>query len=276
MFLGLDLKTWLGLSVLGAIVSTIGSLFGVVLKDYFFSRSFERWKQRQTLEQLYQKFRDPLLLSARELASRTAEIIDHFPTVYLNENVLASRPAKQIENSIYDPYFQRYKLVSTAYRLSAFLAWLELYRQELTFLQMGNNAHTLNLEQSVSLIRSDLADGQLNQAGDWEKWRDTLIFREELRAIGESLIETRGSTRTVMGYGRYCEHLEATTPNAVQRWSPVVLNFFLDLEANGKDFRQTRMKRLLVHLVDLIGAIDHSTIEPYLEKACSECRTEVK
>ena len=51
--LGLDLKTWFGLTVLGAIVSTLGSLFGVVLKDYFFSRSFERWKQRQTLEQLY-------------------------------------------------------------------------------------------------------------------------------------------------------------------------------------------------------------------------------
>lgn len=44
MLLGLDLKTWFGLTVLGAIVSTLGSLFGVVLKDYFFSRSLERWK----------------------------------------------------------------------------------------------------------------------------------------------------------------------------------------------------------------------------------------
>ena len=275
MLLGLDLKTWFGLTVLGAIVSTLGSLFGVVLKDYFFSRSLERWKQRQTLEQLYQKFRDPLLLSARELASRTGEVLDHFPTIYLNESVLSSRPEKQVENSIHDPYFQRYKLVSTAYRLSAFMGWVELYRQELTFLHPGNNAHAIKLERAVGHIRSDLADGQLNHAEDWDKWRDTLVFREELRAIGESLIETRGSARTVMGYGRYCENLESTTPNAVLRWSPVVLNFLLQLETNGKDFRQVRLKRLFVHLVELIRLIDEKSIEPYLEKKCAELRPEV-
>jgi hypothetical protein len=275
MFLGLDLKTWFGLTVLGAIVSTLGSIFGVVLKDYFFSRSFERWKQHQTLEQLYQKFRDPLLLSARELASRTAEVLEHFPTVYLNERVLTSRPDKQVENSIHDAYFQRYKLVSTVYRLSAFMAWVELYRQELTYLYSGNNVHAVKVERAVELIRSDLADGQLNHAEDWDKWRDTLVFREELRAIGESLIEARGSTRTVMGYGRYCEQLEATTPNTVQRWSPVVLNFFLDLEPNRKDFRKTRLKRLLVHLVELMRLIDHKSIEPYLEKVYVGLQSEV-
>jgi hypothetical protein len=275
MFLGLDLKTWLGLTVLGAIISTLGSLFGVVLKEYFFSRSFERWKQRQTLEQLYQKYRDPLLLSARELASRTDEILKHFPTVYLSDTVLASHPEKQVANSIHDPYFQRYKLLSTAYRLSAFMAWVELYRQELTFLHPGDNQHALALERVVGLIRSDFADGQLNDAEDWDKWRDTLVFREELRAIGESLLEARGSTRTVMGYGRYCENLESTVPNAVQRWSPVVLNFVLNLEATGKDFRQIRLKRLLVHLVELMRLIDGKSIEPYLEKASTEYRNEV-
>src|SRR5574341_1144014 len=184
MLLGLDLKTWLGLTVLGAVVSTIGALLGVVLKDYFFTRSLERWKQRQTLEQIYQKFRDPLLLAARELASRTLEILDHYPTVYLREEVLASRPKKQIENSIEDAYFQRYKLLSAAYRLSAFLGWLELYRQEITFLHSGNNRHAKALDVAVDRIRSDLADGQINMAEDWPEWRDTLVFREELRAIG--------------------------------------------------------------------------------------------
>lgn len=102
------------------------------------------------------------------------------------------------------------------------------------------------------------------------------MFREELRAIGESLIETRASTRSVMGYGRYCEQLEATTPNGIQRWSVVVLSFFLELQPNGKDVRQTRLKRLLVHLVELMRHIDHNSIEPYLEKACRELRDEVK
>src|SRR5471030_339762 len=137
MFLNIDIKTWMGLSVVGAAISTIGSVFGVIIKDYFFSRSFELWKQRQTLEQIYQKYRDPLLLSATELSSRLQEVLEHFPTVYLKESVLASRPEKQISNTLDDPYFQRHKLLSTAYRLCALLAWLELYRQEVTFLRLG-------------------------------------------------------------------------------------------------------------------------------------------
>lgn len=267
MFLGLDLKTWLGLTVAGAVVSTIGSLFGIILKEYFCTRSLERWRQQQTLEQVYQKYRDPLLLAARELVSRIVEILDHYPTVYLTEKVLALCPLKQVENNIEDPYFQHYKLISTAYRVSAFLGWLELYRQEITFLNSGNNEHARVLEQAIDYIRSDLADGQLNIAEDWNDWRDTLVFREELRAIGESMIEIRGSARTVIGYGRYCEHLESEVPNTVKRWKPVVMNFFLDLQNDGKDFRKTRLKLMVGHLTELMQLLDVSSIEPYLFEA---------
>jgi hypothetical protein len=264
MFLGLDLKTWLGLTVIGAAISTLGALFGVVLKDYLFTRSFEKWKQRQTLEQVYQRYRDPLYLATRELASRTLEILEHYPPVYLRETVWASRPLKQIENTIEDAYFQRYKLVSTAYRLSAFLGWLELYRQEITFLHSGNYEDAKVLEAAVAEIRCDLADGQINTAPDWHIWRDTLVFREELRAIGESLIENRGSARAIMGYGRFCEQLESESSNVVQRWSPVVLNFYLELEAGGKDFRQVRLQRMFVHLVYLMRLLDRASVESYL------------
>lgn len=275
MILGLDIKTLLGFTVLGAMVSTLGALFGIILKDYFFSRSFECWKQAQALNQLYQKFRDPLLLSAHELASRTVEILAQYPTVYLKGNVLASRPEKQIDNNNSDPYFQRYKLISTIYRLSAFLSWLELYRQEITFLHPGNNKHAKKLEIAVSRIRGDLADGELNGANDWAQWKDTPLFREELRAIGESLIELRGTSRTVMGYGRYCEQLEASIPNAVQRWSQLVVNFLIELEVGGKDFRHMRLKRLLVHVVDLMRLLDDSAIEPYIGEVYSALLVEV-
>ena len=203
MIFGLGIQTWLGLTVVATIISTLGALFGIFLKDFVFSRSFERWKQQQTLELLYDRYRDPLFLSARELASRVGEILHHYPTVYLKTTVLASKPKRQIHNSIDDPYFQRYKLVSTAYRFCALLGWLELFRQESTYLHPGNNEHSNKLESAVERIRADLADGQLNTANDWDEWRDTLIFREELRAIGESMIEARGNTRTIMGYCKY-------------------------------------------------------------------------
>ncbi|MBI3169053.1 MAG: hypothetical protein HYZ22_11275 [Chloroflexi bacterium] len=272
MFLGLDIKTWLGLSVLGAIVSVVGALFGIILKDYFFTRSFERWKQKQNLELVYQKFRDPLILAASELSSRTLEILNQYPTVYLREAVWKSHPQKQTANSNQDAYFQKYKLLSTAYRLSAFLGWLELYRQEITFLNPGNNSTAKSFDNVVERIRSDLADGQINTAEDWLQWHDTLIFREELRAIGESLIETRGTSRTVIGYGRYCDLLDSDTPNVVQRWAKVVLNFYLDLQSNGKDFRQIRLQKMFTHLVELLRLLDNTSVRPNLQEAYNKFR----
>jgi len=262
-----NLPTWLQLTVVGTAISTLGALLGILLKDYFFSRSFERWKQRQTLESIYQKYRDPLRLSARELASRTSEIVEHYPTVYLTTEALASRPERQIENSIDDPYFRRYKLLSTVYRICAFLGWIELYRQEITYLNSGRNTHSRELERAVELVRSDLADGQLNNAPDWDKWRDTLVFREELRAIGESMLELRGTVRTVIGYGKFVEQFDAADPSPTQRWAWVVSNFVLVLETKRPDFRKVRLQRLVVHLVRLMELLDEASIEDNLVTA---------
>jgi hypothetical protein len=74
-------------------------LFGIFLKEYFFSRSFEQWKQQQTLETLFQKYQDPLVLAARELASRTLEIGDDYPAEYLRTSVLASRQRNRLRTA---------------------------------------------------------------------------------------------------------------------------------------------------------------------------------
>ena len=219
---------------------------------------FERWKQQQTLEQLYQKYRDPLSVSGAELASRLHEVVSEYPTVFLVTNVLECRPQKQVHNSVDDAYFQRYKLVSTTYRICAFLGWLELYRQELTHLHPERDAHSRALECAVAHIREDFADGTLNTADDWTEWRDTLVFREELRAIGESMIEERNSVRTILGYGRFSELLDSSDPSPTQRWARVVLNFLLDLEPERSDFRRTRLQRLFVHVVRFTQLLDPS------------------
>ncbi|PXX40225.1 hypothetical protein [Undibacterium pigrum] len=276
MTFDIDLKFWLQLSVVGTVIATLGALLGIFIKEYFLQRSFEQWKQKKALEQLYQKFRDPLLLSAKELASRVSEVLKHYPTVYLKEKVLTSRPEKQLVNSINDAYFQRYKLMSTVYRFAAFLAWLELYRQELTFMHPERNEKAEKLESVVELLRGDLADGQLNQAKDWEKWRDTLIFREELRAIGEVLIVVHGTSRTVMGYGTYCENIESSNRNAIKRWMPVILNFLMELENNGKDFREVRLKLFFVHLIEFIKLLDNCGVERRLLDAYDKITEEMK
>ena len=244
--------SWLGMTVVAAFVGATSSRVGIFVKDYWFARKFEDWKQKQALNQLHRKFRDPLAGSAVDLKGRLSEIVTERPCIYLRDEVLSLHPTKQLKNDIDDEYFQRYKLVSTIYRLCAFLGWLELYRQELTFLQAGDGQRSEQLDRAIAAIKGDLADGQINEAPDWPVWRDTLIFREELRGIGESLIETRGTTRTVMGYGRFVELFEAESPSMTKHWADVVTNFFIGVGHGEKDFRQTRLERLTKHLDVLV------------------------
>lgn len=242
----------LSLSVLSAAVGAAASVITTIIKDYWFSRSFELWKQRQALDVLYQRFRDPLLLTTRELASRVSEIIGHYPPNYFASHVASLRPPRQLKNNIEDEYFQRYKLVSTIYRACAFFGWLELYRQEITFLQSRSNELTSKLDQAIADIRTDWADGHLNDDDDWEKWEDTLVFREELRAIGEAMIEPRGASRAVMGYGKFCQLFEGAEDSSTRRWAMVVANFFVGQGSTDLDFRKVRLQRLLVHLAVLV------------------------
>lgn len=255
----MGIEMFFGVAVVAALVGASATLLGIFLKDYWFSRSFERWKQRNALEQIYQRIRTPLSLAANELVRRLHEIIENYPTVYLSQSVLASTAGKQLHNSIDDPYFRRHKLVSTCFRLNAFLGWIELFRQEVTFLNPSGTQHTQALSQAIEAIRCDLADGQINEADDWLEWRDTLVFREELRAIGESMLCEQGSTRTVLGFCRFTGQLESSEKNSVKRWSPVVFNFLLDQQAGGKDFRLVRLQRLAAHLSELIALLENGT-----------------
>lgn len=259
--LGISLEKWLGLAVFGAFVSAIGSLLGIFIKDYLFARSFEKWKEKQLLNKIYDRYRDPLFLSAYDLATRILEITQRYPTTYLKREILNSNPDRQIHNSIHDPYFQKHKLISTIYRLSAFLGWLELYRQEVTYLRSIDNEHSRSLEKVVNSIRSDLADGQINSHENKAEWRDTLVFRDELRAIGESMIERSGNVSKVVGYGHYLEAIETSIESRIKRWSPVVSNFLTDLENDGKDFRKIRIDYLLAHLIDIMALLKASEID---------------
>ena len=91
---GLGFKDVMGLSVLAATVAALGSIIDILVKDYFFSRSIERFKQRLTLDALYQRYRDPLLLASCDLASRLIEILDSYPTTFLSAGGLGLATGK--------------------------------------------------------------------------------------------------------------------------------------------------------------------------------------
>jgi hypothetical protein len=241
----------LSFTVVAALVTTAGTLFGLVLKEVLFARSFEQWKLRQSLREVSRKYRDPIALAALELANRLTRICDSYPPEYLDSQLLNIDAPKSAVNSADDPYYKRQMLVSSVYRLCSFLGWIELYRQDTAFLEPDEKLAISRVSTAIYALRADLADGQLIDKRDWEKWRDVLIFREEQRAIGESMITTSGANRTVIGFSEFWDLFLGDVPTSRRRWLNVGSVFLLDPQPE-KDFRLERMKRMVVHLVDLV------------------------
>lgn len=266
---GLTGAQLLGFTVLAAVVTTFGNLLATFLKDYLFTRSFERWKTRQQLRQVYLKFRDPLLLSTLELTSRIIEISLESRVNFLEEKLLAIAPKRMTANSSSDLYYQRYKFVSTIYRLSGWLGWVELYRQEVAFLDSGNQKVNRDFELHLEAIRSCLADGHLNDADDWLAWEDSLIFREEQRAVGEYMIDT--SKKSILGYGSFCERFITGTSESGSNWIKVVTDFLTDMRpvADQKrlDFRRARCLLLVKHGVSLVECLNEERVNKHLAEA---------
>jgi hypothetical protein len=270
----LTLKEILGFTAVGALITTTGTLIALFLKEWFFARSFEEWKSKRSLEAVYRKYKDPIVLAAMELCNRLEEICKEYPTDFLKTEFIRGVAELPSRSSAVDPYYNRYKLQSSVYRLCAFLGWLELFRQDVVFLYDGKNRINRKVEEAVKGIRSDLADGHLNDAEDWKKWCDALIFREEQRAIGESMITVGTNGRVVLGYGEFSQIVTASPPSGKSLWLKVATHFLIDLEPY-KDFRLIRMKRLIGHLVDLIEALDASRLSDRHKKARSRYRSEL-
>jgi hypothetical protein len=266
---GVSWEKVLGLSVLGAVVTTAGALLALVLKERVFARSFEKWKAAMSLEQIARRYREPIALTALELSNRLSTISEDYPASFLSRSVLeTSAPSRPTLNSAADPYFQRYRLISSVYRLCAFLGWIELYRQEMTYLEPRGRSRAV--ETSIFEVRADLADGQLNKSEDWDAWHDALIFREEQRAIGEVMIVQIGDARTVMGYAEFSELFPGTGATLRERWFGRAGAFLLD-PIGEKDFRLVRLQRLVVHLVDLAELLVPDRVREDHREARARC-----
>jgi hypothetical protein len=246
-------------TVVAALVTTAGTLLGLFLKEFLLARSFEKWKLQQSLREVSRKYRDPIALAAVELANRLARICDSYPPDYLDSQLLITDAQKSMLKTADDPYYKRQMLVSSVYRLCSFLGWIELYRQDTAFLEPDQKSASSKVNTAIYAIRADLADGQLNDKRDWDKWSDALIFREEQRAIGESMITFCGTNRTVIGFSEFWELFLGDVETSRRRWINAVSIFLLDPQPK-KDFRLERMKRMVVHLVDLVECLDPSRL----------------
>ncbi|MEO5641966.1 MAG: hypothetical protein ABIQ40_09605 [Bacteroidia bacterium] len=252
------MKNYLGFTVLAAIVTTFGTLTGLFLKEFIFVRYFDNLKEQKTLEKISQKYKDPILLSSSELLRRFHDYAENYVWLskYSSTKILFDKVDKMQSIYITDPYFLNYKLLTTLYRFCSFFAWLELYRQEVTFLDSQSKSKNFHFLSLISHIREAIADGQINTGDDW----DVQIYREELRAIGEGMIENNGGQKTIIGYGKFRMLISQYETNKEPFWLNPAINFFTDLRPE-KDFRLERFKRMTSTLTELIKYLDNDYYE---------------
>ncbi|MFL6856318.1 MAG: hypothetical protein ACJ8EB_00255 [Allosphingosinicella sp.] len=263
----METKEILGLTVLGAAVTTIGSLFAMYIKEFIAVRWIERRKAHQTLLEAYRRYQLPLFLAAKELSGRlyglSREDVDRERERDVDLDLLTT-PAPREQSVAVNTHYLRYRLSSNIYRLCSFLGWVELYRRDIGTLDVDSLEHSRELETCLANIRGALADGWINEHQSWADWRDCLIFREELRAIGHSM--ARQEQLAVLDFGSFTAALESDA-NGIgsARWFLQAALFFVNLKGK-RDFRLVRMRMLVVFLTELMellqpGRIDRSYLE---------------
>ncbi|MGY2134474.1 hypothetical protein ACW9KT_19760 [Hymenobacter sp. HD11105] len=241
-------------TVIAAVVSTCGTLLALFLKDFLLVNYFNDLKEKKELERISKKYKDPILLSATELVRRISEFKTRYKKValrYTKVNLFNKVDYLQANKSD-DPYYIKYRIISTIYRFCAFFGWLEIYRQDITFLDSHSKNERFKSLEIIEKIREEIADGQKNNE---EGYSDVLIFRDELRAVGEGMIEVINGQKSIIGYGKFLSLIVEFETDNKYIWLRPVINFFTEFKSE-KDFRVKRFENLSSNLKELIYCLD--------------------
>lgn len=194
-----------------------------------------RVKQEDRLD-LMNRVRLPLLWAAFDLQSRIYNIeAQGFLAVYLLHGT---------------PEQRTYARRNTVYLFAQYLAWVEIIRRGVYFLDLGNKQENRELVNQFSRI-----SGILTSDG----FPDLLfcIFRGDQRAIGEIMLETLpGGELSCIGYADFC-----TKSDAEPRFAQWFMRLSKDIDqlAEG-DQGNPRLLILQNSLIDLINLLDPESI----------------
>ena len=192
------------------------------------TRALSDETKAEEAERVIAKYRDPLLRSAYDLQSRIYN-------VYRPGGFKGGR----------DPEYFR---LNTMFLFAEFLAWLEIIRREIQFLDLGAVQATKNLSRTLQEVQDQIATTS-------ELRDDFYVYRGHQRAIGElMMVRTDGQTAAgpryeCMGYAVFVAAQE----------DPAFANWFTRLGDAIDQLRENRPERLVwvQHaLIDLIDLLD--------------------
>ena len=195
-----DLPTWVP-TVVSGVFAIVSVLLSVLISNSVTQRKADREQQR-----VYARQKTQLRLSVVDLRAALAKIADAepFPPAFVDEELIYTQPPRPISGSRSDPYYLKYDLVDTVYRLCALLGWMELYRRDPSFLS-GPRQERSTIEDEFATIRRALAQ-ELPARSEAPTKGDGFILEDDQRAIGEQMFHRRDPT-TVIGYAQFSERL---------------------------------------------------------------------
>jgi hypothetical protein len=254
---------WWGLWVLSLLSSVLAT--GATL---YFTDLSARHKAEKEEFRLYSRQKAQVRVAVRGLrdALQRLRLDEEQPAEFLRRELLSLEPEQPDDFHPKDPYYQKYYLVHTVYRLCALLGWLELYRIDPTFLS-GPPEEKKQIERCFQHIREALSEETKAEAVE----RDGVILEDDQRAIGEKMLATatKESPPTVIGYAAFCEQLfrvpgeRSAIGSDPQRrqdhwiWNATGLFVAMSRQPTAPDRRKKRLQKVLAEL---------GTLQPVLEK----------
>lgn len=224
------------LAVVIAFVSAVISIRGAnsTARLQHTLRQQEKKADREALAaDLFHKYRDPLLHGAFDLASRIYNIVEKD---FLKRYISYGSEAEQ-----------GYARSSTLFLFGQYLGWVELHRRGTQFLDIGGVEQERTLVQQLDRIADAMAK-------DGMKDRKFLIWRSDLRAIGECMLErsTDGADLQCIGYATFASRL------ADPSFSVWFDGLRKSVEATAADATVTyeRLTLLQHQLMDLVEVLD--------------------
>lgn len=227
------------ISVISAAIAVLGAVVTATL-GY---RLQSNLKSREHMDYM-SRYRDALLWAAFDLQSRLYNILRGYELDRLPDRkgfltgFLVEGTERQAD------YVRR----STVFLFAEYLGWVEIFRRDLQFLDLGDS----ETNQQIMVLLTKIS-GILNESHTYgaECFR---IFRADQRALGEIMIEkdSKPGERQCIGYATFCSML---TTGELSEWAHELLDH-VELAAREPDMARDRLIKLQNQLIDLIDLLD--------------------
>ena len=224
----------IALALIASLTSLAVAVGGIPL-NYLIGK---RLRRQHDLDMM-SHYRDPLLQATADLRSRLVSILAED---FLGRFFIRGKEEQKV-----------YAVRHTLFVFAEFLCWIEVLRQGVSFLDLGDDTRNRKMMKHITVIRRVMFDNQMDQLF----W----IVTGYQRALGELMIRpddpSRVRDRQCIGYAEFCSRLE--TDSTFARWFNGLAADIPEL-ANRKIIRIDRLVALEKAVADLIDFLDPDNV----------------